>query len=320
MTESWPVVRTYTGEQLAHIKMPVGGIGTGCISFGGRGQLVDWELFNRPAKGFNPDSFFAINVRSADAGELTVTRALELTLTTPEFEGPSGSPSPMHGLPRFRDGEFAAAYPLGQVSMTDPDVPVTVRVQAYNPLIPNDADASGIPALIYRARTENTSGVALDVSVCGNLQNVVGHTAGATLPSGNVFERSDDDGITTLLGRSTQVAEDAEAWGTVGLSVVGDRPSSHRLTWAKRSWGDSLLEYWDDFSDDGQLCEPEVGATVPIGSLVLCKRIEPGASEDFLFIITWHFPNRRAWNQQGGYSEITVGNHYCARFTDAADV
>lgn len=35
----WPVVRRYEGEALRRIAMPVGGIGTGSISLGGRGQL-----------------------------------------------------------------------------------------------------------------------------------------------------------------------------------------------------------------------------------------------------------------------------------------
>src|SRR6185312_17331149 len=32
------------------VAFPLGGIGTGTISLGGRGELRDWEVFNRPAK------------------------------------------------------------------------------------------------------------------------------------------------------------------------------------------------------------------------------------------------------------------------------
>ena len=46
--------RTYTGRQLAMIAFPLGGIGTGSISLGGRGQLRDWEIYNRPDKGRTP--------------------------------------------------------------------------------------------------------------------------------------------------------------------------------------------------------------------------------------------------------------------------
>src|SRR5215475_11942850 len=47
LTESTPQ-RTLTGEQLSEVAFPLGGIGTGTVSLGGRGQLRDWEIFNRP--------------------------------------------------------------------------------------------------------------------------------------------------------------------------------------------------------------------------------------------------------------------------------
>ena len=68
----WPVVRRYDQDHLARIAMPLGGIGTGCVSLGGRGNLRDWEIMNRPAKGFAPSSlsfngspFFALRAKKA---------------------------------------------------------------------------------------------------------------------------------------------------------------------------------------------------------------------------------------------------------------
>ena len=40
----WPVLKTYDQAHLRRIAMPVGGIGTGTVSLGGRGDLRDWEL------------------------------------------------------------------------------------------------------------------------------------------------------------------------------------------------------------------------------------------------------------------------------------
>ncbi|MEP7191093.1 MAG: GH116 family glycosyl-hydrolase, partial [Roseiflexaceae bacterium] len=93
--------------------LPLGGIGTGTVSLGGRGNLHDWEIVNRPAKGFTPSNcFFALYAEPA--GGPSVTRALEGALT-PHYEGSSGSTAANHGLPRFRSCSFAAAYPFGQV-------------------------------------------------------------------------------------------------------------------------------------------------------------------------------------------------------------
>ncbi|NGN69569.1 hypothetical protein G5C51_37495 [Streptomyces sp. A7024] len=321
--EDWPVVRRYRGADRARIALPVGGIGTGCVSLGGRGQLLDWELFNRPAKGCAADSFFAVRA----AGESgAVTRVLEASLLEGEFEGPHGSPSALHGLPRFRDGEFAAAYPFGQALMSDPALPIEATVSAYNPLIPGDADASGLPLLVHRTRIRNTSDEPLQVSVCGSLQHIAGRGLDGSLPAGNSFELLRADGLTVLAGGTSEVAADAESYGTLALAAVGDPVGSHRLTWARRSWGDSLLDFWDDFSDDGRLDHPDDGARVPTGSLVVTKELEPGAETDFTFLIAWHFPNRRAWTHHHapapdyGHGGPVIGNHYATRFADAADV
>jgi uncharacterized protein (DUF608 family) len=45
----WPILKFYDTEHLAKIALPIGGIGTGTVSLGGRGDLRDWELMNRPA-------------------------------------------------------------------------------------------------------------------------------------------------------------------------------------------------------------------------------------------------------------------------------
>src|SRR4051794_12125347 len=131
----WPVLTRYDSEHLARIALPLGGIGTGTVSLGGRGDLRDWEIVNRPAEGVTPaNSFFAIRVQP-EGGE-PVTRVLEGPLDLATYEGAFGSAARNHGLPRFRDCAFEAAYPFGQVLLADAEVPVTVRLQAFNPLIP----------------------------------------------------------------------------------------------------------------------------------------------------------------------------------------
>src|SRR5512139_3955173 len=76
----WPVLRTYDRDHVDKIALPLGGIGTGTVSLGGRGNLLDWEIMNRPAKGYTPFAgqqtgpFFAVHVEGEGTG---FTRALE---------------------------------------------------------------------------------------------------------------------------------------------------------------------------------------------------------------------------------------------------
>ena len=54
--KQWPFLKSYDSNHLRKIALPLGGIGTGTVSLGGRGNLRDWEIMNRPAKGFTPNN------------------------------------------------------------------------------------------------------------------------------------------------------------------------------------------------------------------------------------------------------------------------
>lgn len=145
----WPVLKRYTGEQLTRIAMPIGGIGTGTISLGGRGQLTDWELRDHPDKGFAPtESFFALWTR--DKTGRTTARCLEGAIPPCLHErAQSGGPdqAKLHNasLPRFDRCSFEVAYPLAQVKLSDSDVPLRVRIEAMNPMAPAGGDADDLP-------------------------------------------------------------------------------------------------------------------------------------------------------------------------------
>ena len=42
----WPVLKHYDAQHLYQIALPLGGIGTGTVSLGGRGELRDWEIMS----------------------------------------------------------------------------------------------------------------------------------------------------------------------------------------------------------------------------------------------------------------------------------
>ena len=51
----WPILKSYKGDDLRKISMPVGGIGTGNIGLSGNGGLVNWEIMNRPSFRKSPE-------------------------------------------------------------------------------------------------------------------------------------------------------------------------------------------------------------------------------------------------------------------------
>src|SRR5690606_21369109 len=80
--------RVFRGRQLAMLAFPLGGVGAGSVSLGGRRQLRDWEIFNRPDKGNSLSyAFPSIWVQSGNASP--IARVLEARILPP-YEGASG--------------------------------------------------------------------------------------------------------------------------------------------------------------------------------------------------------------------------------------
>ncbi|MGZ0150490.1 GH116 family glycosyl-hydrolase [Kribbella sp. WER1] len=308
----WPTLRSYTGRQLRRIALPLGGIGTGTVSLGGRGNLRDWEIVNRPAKGFHPGTaFFALRTAAPDG---TVTaRAVEGPLDLSEYEGAHGSGAQNHGLPRFREATFATAYPFGRLSLRDADVPVDVDLEAFNPFVPTDVAASSWPVAVLRFVVTNRSDQDLTVSLAGSVQNFVGRDGTYDVASGN-YNTTASGVVEGVLLRSRGVPADAEQYGSIALGVLDGADVSLRTGWADRTWGDSLLDFWDDFTADGRLDERSSESETPVASVADRRTVAAGATERFTFLLGWHFPNRRGWENPD-----FVGNHYTTLSADAWD-
>jgi non-lysosomal glucosylceramidase len=313
---AWPVLKSYESGFLSKIALPLGGIGTGTVSLGGRGQWRDWEIRNRPAKGFQPTwrsgstqiaPFFAL--RAAAEGAAPFARVLEGSIPPDAYEGGSGCPVPLHGLPRFRHAAFAVAYPLGQVALDEPGLPLTVRLEAFNPLIPCEPDRSGFPCAAARYVVRNTGAVPLDVSVCGTL--VAPWEKGDGEPR---QERQSAAGLQGVLFECEGGDSSAPGFGTLALAALAEPDEqSMRTRWPSMGWGDVWLDFWSDFLSDGRLEEPGgTRAPCPVGSLTVSRSVPAGGEMAFTFLIAWHYPNRMDW--QGGER---VGNYYTTRDADA---
>lgn len=312
-TAEWPFLRHYDQGHLHRIALPIGGIGTGTVSLGGRGDLRDWEIANRPAKGFTPaGAFFAIRLKAE--GAPPVLRALQGPVEVFAYEGPEGAAEAGNpGLPCFRECSFDASYPFGQVNLADPALPVKVRLRAFNPLVPADLESSGIPAAFLTYEVVNVSGAALDVTVCGSLPNFIGNDGTKTLAKGNRNAYREGRFVRGLLLSSDGVDPAAESWGTVALTTAVSEACTYRTSWLKDAWGTPLLDFWDDLADDGALVERAAAGDTPRASLAVRASIPAGGRREFRFFLTWHFPNRFAW------SESRLGNYYTTLYKDAWD-
>lgn len=80
----------YRGAKTRGISFPLGDIGSGCIGLGGTGQLVDWEIFNRPAKG-SRNGFSHFTLKAQAGGKVHDARVLHGD-AAPPFTGEGTAP------------------------------------------------------------------------------------------------------------------------------------------------------------------------------------------------------------------------------------
>ncbi len=139
------------------IAFPLGGIAAGSISLGGRGQLRDWEIFNRPDKGRTPSYAFPSVWAQVD-GSKPVVRVLKARLQPPYQAAEGLGPGNVPGLARMDGATFTGEFPLAQLEFHDRKLPERVRLEAFNPISPLDAEDSAhirkTLASIYRNNYE----------------------------------------------------------------------------------------------------------------------------------------------------------------------
>ena len=321
----WPILTSYDQRHLGRIALPLGGIGTGSVSLGGRGNLQDWEIMNRPAKGFNGGEGLFLLYAKPKGGQ-PVVRGLE-GLIAPPYEGDFGLKVPYHGVPRFRHCSFAAAYPLGQVSLSDPAVPLDVRIEAFNPFIPADADNSSWPVAVLRYVLINPTDQPVQATVCGTMANYIGNDGQEGECKANVNTFRQENGLRGLFMTSEGVDPTDPAWGTMALATTSPSVTFTR-DWRDDRWRGVLLHFWDDLQD-GQLVDTARSSSdIPLGALAAQVTVPPRGQIAVTFLLSWHFPNRQTWTPcttgscscASGCDSDRIGNYYCTQFTDAWDV
>ncbi len=320
-------IRTFTGQSLGQVAFPLGGIGTGTVSLGGRGELRDWEIFNRPGKGFAlPFTFFAIYVEPEE--DAAVAKILERRFLPP-YTGAFGLPqNHLAGVARMDEAVFGGEYPFAWIEFRDEQLPVQVLLEAWNPFIPHEPEDSGLPVAVLTWTVTNTHRERVRVSVAASLFNPVG-TDGRDLSrnvlGGNLNEYRQAGNLHGLFLSKPSLAPDDLRFGNMALATSWPRLDV-QTHWYRGGWWDGAHLFWDDFAADGRIksrtdSDPSPEGRSDVGSLVAFAELAPGQSVSIPFLLTWYFPNRENyWNQEPAVSPRKMRNHYAGRFASAWEV
>jgi non-lysosomal glucosylceramidase len=302
--------KTYSGLYLSEIAFPLGGIGTGCISISGSGQLVDWEIFNRPNKGYRPDYTFFVLFAQPEGGE-PIFRVLEGRLLPP-YQGYShgtqiyrgfgfGPPREFgSGFLRMAECTFTGYFPFCRLDFADPEVPVRVSTRAWSPFIPlNDADSS-LPVAIFDITLTNRAARVVRVTVGLGLQNILGWPE----IGGSVNEWVEGEGYRGVVMTTRKHPPSSPRYGTMALFTPQEEVTWD-LRFAETYWFRPNEILLDEFGQTGEFQgprEPEVSGDGEghVAHLGLKAILEPGESATRTFVLAWLMPNfEKYWGEAG---------------------
>jgi non-lysosomal glucosylceramidase len=345
------------GAEFSHLAMPLGGIGTGNLTICADGGLRQWQLHNiGNHAGALPGSFFALRVSRWEPplDELRILQAPPRDSTGTPLVTDDVVPDWQRDLlsrhPGVARTAFSGTYPIARVRYLDPALPLDVTLEAFNPLVPLDVEASSIPAALFTFRLVNTDDHPLHGTLGATVQNAVGwdgitpidgvHALGY---GGNINRLLRRDGWTSVVLENASLLDDAPGAGQMVLAA--DDPRAAALTrWRHPDEFVTFLRSRALASGAPRLAlapgtaDPQrhaphsaSGASTPGSTwnagLGVLFRLQPGEQRLIRVALTWYFPNRYVnFEQFGpdrpewGSSRFWLGNHYAARYADAQDV
>jgi non-lysosomal glucosylceramidase len=350
---------TYAGDRRRAVALPLGGIGTGNLALGGTGVLKQWQLHHQGNHlGFSPQSFFALRF-SCTEPPLSFLRVLRGPDIAPHPEPAPLVNDPLDAAGRYatpaswpgvRDTTFRGAYPFARIDYQD-DWPAEVRLEAYTPFVPLDAEASGLPVASFTFRVTNKFSHLVHGWLVGTLQNLVGwdgvtpiRDGRCAVLGGNVNRLMRSGAGTGLVLANDDLDPGHPGQGSMALWTPSAAKALPQFDDADTAlaFADSLklvnVAVLDDWSPQSlargvEALRPVMrgpeGPSAPgrtwAGALAIPFGLRPGETAELQFVYAWHFPNRLAdFDRFGDAPEPAsppwIGNHYSAGLTGAQDV
>lgn len=238
----------------------MGGFGAGTFSRSYRGHFERWHLKAGVHKYQDvPANQFAVFVQqegSEPISQVLATGKPTGVLSSWKWSYPEGA------------GEYAALYPKSWFAYRSPQLPVTLTLEQFSPVLPDNYQESSYPVALYNWYAENPTGKAITVSILFSWENMVGwfrdetpNLDGGLNNQNKNFYRAEKMREGTMAG----VVFDRLRYGTVNeewdgqFAIAALAESGVEITYLS-TWSptDDGSEVWRPFASSGRLPNREV--------------------------------------------------------------
>ena len=319
----YPEKSVFTGAELQTVRIPVGGVATGNILMGGRGNIEYLEIFNRPNRVRHLEKTF-FSLWCKEPGKSPVATLLERELLPP-FEDVTHAFA--WGLPRMSEAILVNNYPHLKWQFQDEMVPVDVSLEILNPVIPLDFKTSNYPVLRFMWIVKNNTGNTVEASIALSMENPV-----EVDKIINEYHSTENiEGI-----RFVSEGEDIPVNYNGGL-FIGTTGSEIDVQthWYPGTWRDETHIFWDDFKEDGHIETKKEKwvtnykpasyneSTHRMATVLVPFTLKPGEEISLPYYLSWYFPEREFTGGEVFGIEQAAGktfkNSYANLFSSESD-
>ena len=274
----------YKGAYLREVAFPIGGIGAGMFCLEGTGAISHLSVRNSPDMFNEPPVFAAISVKQIPNSARVLEGPVPAWKKFGHRDAGLGSPGATWGLPRFREAEFLARFPFGEVTLRDKELPLDVHITGWSPFIPTDADNSSMPVGALEYSFRNVSTKTMDYVFSYNARNFM------TLPD----ERQAANHIKSIHGgfvlSQDGTSEAPEKKGdfaiyTSDAGVVVDH------CWFRGGWWDPFSMAWNNIEKGQVKAVAPVEKDAPGASLFVPFTLKPGEEKKIVLMMAWYVPD-----------------------------
>eukprot|EP01119_Soliformovum_irregulare_P022256 TRINITY_DN757_c0_g1_i1.p1 TRINITY_DN757_c0_g1~~TRINITY_DN757_c0_g1_i1.p1 ORF type:complete len:910 (-),score=236.24 TRINITY_DN757_c0_g1_i1:44-2773(-) len=309
--------------------VPIGGIGSGSIGRGWRGDFARWTI--------TPTGLMQLGAVEADQFSVRIKREDTKPITTTLYPGRPKSPilqSAWEWKVTGLKSNYYALFPRAWTTYQEPDPNILLTCRQVSPVIPNNYQETSYPVGMFIWTIENKGDTDAEISLMFTFQNGTGAPQDSNGGHNNVeFRRKVSDLRGSRIGDDT-IGE------TVGVRldhsyeqicrVDGGAPTTHIDPYsfgiAARASGEcqvstcplfltnnfaSCKQLWEDFKDDGELTSKDYPTRISakgetVGAAVCAKvKVPKGETKEVVFSLGWDAPITR----------FSSGEAYFKRYT-----
>lgn len=282
----------YKGRYTDHIAFPIGGMGAGMFCLEGTGAISHMSVRNNPEIFNEPPIFAAIALKGKPGQAKVLEGPVPDWKKFGQWGAGRGAEGTTFGLARFREAEFRARFPFGEVVLHDKEIPLEVTITGWSPFIPTDSYNSSLPVGALEYHFKNTGLQTQEYVFSYNARNFM-----AWQQEPGRYDSSLGDNHIRPIHNGFILSQDGSRKYPFakGEFAIFTAPTETGTVvdhcWFRGGWWDPISMAWNHIAQCQANPVAPVERDAPGASLFVPFTLKPGEERTIRVLMAWYVPD-----------------------------